>query len=77
MDLAEARSGPHRPLRKLSAPPRCDSPAAVTLYGHSGQVLSHTGNTRNLNRITRPINHGNPFAYKSQFHRPAGATGKH
>jgi hypothetical protein len=55
----------------------CDRPAAVTLYGHDGQVLSHTGNTSNLNRITRPINHGNPFAYKSLFHRPANATGKH
>jgi hypothetical protein len=47
---------------------------AVTLYGHDGQVLSHTGNTSNLNRITRPINHGNPFAYKSLFHRPVSAT---
>jgi hypothetical protein len=54
----------------------CDRPAAVTLYGHDGQVLSHTGNTSNLNRITRPINHGNPFAYKILLHRPASATGK-
>jgi hypothetical protein len=55
----------------------CDRPAAVTLYERDGQVLSHTGNTSNLNRITRPINHGNPFAYKSLLHRPASATGKH
>lgn len=49
----------------------CDRPAAVTLYGHDGQVLSQTGNTSNLNRITRPINHGNPFTYQSLFHRHA------
>jgi hypothetical protein len=54
----------------------CDRPAAVTLYGRDGQVLSHTGNTSNLNRITRPINQGNPFAYKRLFHRPGSATGK-
>ncbi|MGH8301090.1 MAG: hypothetical protein ACRET5_06440 [Steroidobacteraceae bacterium] len=53
----------------------CDRPAAVTLYGHDGQVLSHTGNTSNLNRITRSVNHGNPFAYKRLFHRPQRATG--
>jgi hypothetical protein len=55
----------------------CDRPAAVTLCGHDGQVLSHTGDTSNLNRITRPINHGNPFAYKSLLHRPTSAIGKH
>jgi hypothetical protein len=54
-----------------------DRPAAVTLYSRDGQVLSHTGSSSNLNRITRPVNHGNPFAYKSLFHRPSGATGKH
>jgi hypothetical protein len=56
----------------------CDRPAAVTLYGHSGEVLSQTGNASNLNRITRPVRHGNPFAYKSLFfHRPEPNTGKH
>jgi hypothetical protein len=45
----------------------CDQPAAVTLYGHNGQVLSQTGSTNNLNRITRPVNHGDPFAYKRLF----------
>lgn len=53
-----------------------DRPAAVTLYGHDGQILSHTGSTSSLNRITRPVNPGNPFAYKSLFHRPGSATGK-
>jgi hypothetical protein len=45
----------------------CDRPAAVTLYGRSGEILSHTGSTNNLNRITRPVNHGDPFAYKRLF----------
>ena len=31
----------------------CDSPTTVTLYGHDGQVLSHTGNAADLERITR------------------------
>lgn len=48
----------------------CDRPAAVTLYGDSGQVLSQTGSTRNLDRITRPVNHGNPFGYQQLLHRP-------
>lgn len=55
----------------------CDRPATVTLYGHNGQILSHTGNTSNLNRITRPINHGNPFSYKQLFHRPGSSTATH
>jgi hypothetical protein len=54
----------------------CDRPAAVTLYGRNGQVLSHTGSTSTLNRITRPVNHGNPFSYQSLFHQPRGTTGK-
>lgn len=45
----------------------CDRPAAVTLYASNGQILSHTGNTTDLNRITRPVNHGDPFAYKRLF----------
>jgi hypothetical protein len=45
----------------------CDRPAAVTLYGRNDEVLSQTGSTTNLNRITRPVNHGNPFAYKRLF----------
>jgi hypothetical protein len=55
----------------------CDRPDAVTLYDRTGQVLSQTGSTSNLNQITRPVNPGNPFAYKRLFHRPTGATGKH
>jgi len=55
----------------------CDRPAAVTLYALDGQVLSHTGNTSRLNRITRPVNHGNPFSYKSVLHRPSGTTTNH
>jgi hypothetical protein len=45
----------------------CDRPAAVTLYGRNGEILSQTGSTNNLNRITRPVNHGDPFAYKRLF----------
>jgi hypothetical protein len=55
----------------------CDRPATVTLYGENDQVLSHTGNTRKLNSITRPVKRQNPFAYKTLFfHRPQDATGK-
>jgi hypothetical protein len=55
----------------------CDRPAAVTLYGQNGQVLSQTGDGSNLTRITRPVRHGNPFAYKRLFfHRPGPHTTK-
>lgn len=40
----------------------CDHASVVTLYGPSGQVLGHHGSAANLNRITRPIRHGNPSA---------------
>ena len=40
----------------------CDRPSVVTLYGHRGQILSRTGGTANLDRITRPIRYGNPLA---------------
>jgi hypothetical protein len=48
----------------------CDRPAAVTLYGRAGDVLSQTGRTNNINQVTRPVNHGNPFAYKRLFFHP-------
>lgn len=48
----------------------CDRPATITLYGRDGQTLSHTGNATNLNRVTRPASHGNPFSYQSMLHRP-------
>jgi hypothetical protein len=49
----------------------CDRPATITLYGHDGQILSHTGNPTILNRVTRPVRHGNPFSYQRMLHRPA------
>ena len=52
----------------------CDRPAIITLYGHDGRILSHTGNAINLNRVTRPARHGNPFSYQSMLHRPAPDT---
>ena len=39
-----------------------DSPTVVTLYNARGQVISETGNPADLDRITRPVRHGNPFA---------------
>jgi hypothetical protein len=54
----------------------CDRPTVVTLYGHHGQLLSQTGNPANLNRITRPVRHGNPFVYKRLQHRP-GPNSRH
>lgn len=48
----------------------CDNPTTVTLYGNDGQVLSHTGNAANLNRITRPVRHGDPFGYEALLHEP-------
>ena len=39
----------------------CDRPSVVTLYGQNGKILSHTGSAT-VNRITRPIRHGNPLA---------------
>lgn len=53
----------------------CDSPTTVTLYGHDGQVLSHTGNAADLERITRPVRHGNPFAYRARMRRFRGRPG--
>lgn len=52
----------------------CDSPANVTLYGHDGQVLSHTGTATNLDRITRPVRRGNPFAYQELLRRPGRSS---
>jgi len=55
----------------------CDRPDAVTLYDRTGRVLSQTGSTSNLNQITRPVNPGNPFAYRRLSRRPTGGTGRH
>jgi hypothetical protein len=62
----------HNNLAIATIPQRtsCERPAAITLYGKAGQVLSQTGSTNNLDRVTRPVNHGNPFGYRAMLHRP-------
>jgi hypothetical protein len=40
----------------------CDKPTVVTLYGTRGQILSQRGNPASLDRIRKPIRHGNPLA---------------
>jgi hypothetical protein len=39
----------------------CDKPTVVTLYGTHGQILSQRGNPASLDRIRKPIRHGNPL----------------
>ena len=49
----------------------CDEPSVITLYGRDGNVIAHKGNPANLERITRPVRHGDPTAGIKQFeHRP-------
>lgn len=49
----------------------CQRPLAVTLYNASGKVVAKAGSPRNLNRITRPIRHGNPLLGVTRFeHKP-------
>jgi hypothetical protein len=49
----------------------CDRPSVVTVYGADGHVLSRRGSAANLDRISRPIRHGNPFAGRQSLqHRP-------
>jgi hypothetical protein len=40
----------------------CDKPTVVTLYDTHGQILSQRGNPASLDRIRKPIRHGNPLA---------------
>jgi len=47
----------------------CDGPSVVALYGPRGGLLIQTGRTANLDRITRPIRHGNPFAGRDRLER--------
>lgn len=49
-------------IATITARASCDRPSVVTLYNSRGQIISHVGSAANLDRITRPIRHGNPFA---------------